>query len=515
MRASRAPATIFVLLLGAAALTLLSGVFLAKREHTEREPVGRGELSEFGGALIEELRRLDKLYASHLSFVAESVERGSEISIRAGGDHLIGLRQISIVPLEGRGTHVEIATGDGRGRAAIPVRAGNQVEGSVGRESFHFEPPALDGFLADPEWFVVRRFDLDGHVVLNVDRAAVLDATRDWVAGWYSGEFEPVAVTGAKVAFDSPSGAILAGDAARAPDYVLPLRTRFGRWKLSSWDKLTTTVSYHAPTLAVSSVLAIALAAIGVAAFWHQRRWQRLAEQRVSFVNRVSHELRTPLTNILLNTDLASDTMETSPREAARRMGLVREEASRLSRLIGNVLTFSKGERGELQLSPRPVELQHLVDSVLAPFRPALRRRGIEVRLDLEPGAAALADADASAQVLANLVSNVEKYAACGGVLEIGCGVSAGGTWLAVGDRGPGIPAGDEDRIFTAFERLGERIDEGVSGTGLGLAIARDLARQMGGELRCEQRPRGARFVLDLPAAPENVVALEAGNRSA
>ena len=130
---------------------------------------------------------------------------------------------------------------------------------------------------------------------------------------------------------------------------------------------------------------------------------------------------------------------------------------------------------------------------------------GVELR--------AFGDADLAAQVLANLVSNVEKYAAGGGRLVIrgeadkqGC---LGQVSLRVADAGPGIPDSSRERIFQPFVRLSQRVDEGVSGTGLGLSIARDLARRMGGDLRLESSDEGAVFVFSLPLAPGNVVAME------
>ena len=75
-------------------------------------------------------------------------------------------------------------------------------------------------------------------------------------------------------------------------------------------------------------------------------------------------------------------------------------------------------------------------------------------------------------------------------------------------DLGPGIPPGTETRIFRAFERLGSRTDDGVTGTGLGLTIAQDLAERMGGTLSAQSRDKGARFILTLPSAPENVVSM-------
>jgi signal transduction histidine kinase len=502
MKSSPAPFLTLSVLLAAAAVVLGGSVLLAKRETEDRRQVGRDELEEFSSVLARELQRLDALYEDHLERLARWIEKGSEISIRRSGEYLIGLRKISFVPQKGRGLHVEYAAG-----APIPVARGNTDEVAIGGEMIEIDF-TWEGWERD--FYYQWRTDLNQYVVLAIDQNEVQAAIRGSIADWYAVEFEKAEATGVKAVIEGPIGAVLSpADLAESPDMVLPIKTRFGRWRVASWDEVNVLVSYDAPTLAVGSLLALLLAIAGGAAFFNQRKWQRLAEQRVSFVNRVSHELRTPLTNILLNADLAHDALELGGPEPERRLGLVREEAGRLARLIGNVLTFANSERGELELRPEPVRLAEMVDTALAPFRAALLRRGMTVELAVDSDASAMADSDACAQILTNLISNAEKYAAAGAWLGIKNGVDTNGVWLAVEDRGLGIAKGAEERIFGAFERLSDSVNEGSSGTGLGLAIARDLARQMGGELAFERIESGARFVLTLPVAPSNIVRLE------
>jgi hypothetical protein len=105
------------------------------------------------------------------------------------------------------------------------------------------------------------------------------------------------------------------------------------------------------------------------------------------------------------------------------------------------------------------------------------------------------------AQILANLLSNVEKYVP-GGMVEFAATLDADLLAIVVSDEGPGIPAEAAERIFRPFERLDSRVNEGATGTGLGLAIARDLAERMGGSLRLIPSTRGATFELRVPAPP-------------
>jgi signal transduction histidine kinase len=289
---------------------------------------------------------------------------------------------------------------------------------------------------------------------------------------------------------------------AEPPHSSQPLPTRYGTWVLASWDPIETRVSHHTPTLAIAAALAVLVALLGVFVFVQQRRAHRLATQRVSFVNRVSHELRTPLTNMLLNLDVVKDSLAEAEAEPASRLALVREEAGRLARLIENVLTFSRREQGTLKLHAVPCRPREVVDRVLTQFAPAFARRGITVTRAHEGGdLPCLLDSDALSQIVANLFSNLEKYAS-GTPAHVETRQGDGVFKLTVSDEGPGVPATERGRIFDPFARVDDRVTAGVTGTGLGLSIARELAQRMGGTLKLitTGQERGASFVLEVPA---------------
>jgi signal transduction histidine kinase len=342
-------------------------------------------------------------------------------------------------------------------------------------------------------------------VTFLIDVPEVRSRTAAHLKEWIERPLTPLREAGERMLIEAPDAATLAssGSAHHGPAAsIIPIRTLFGDWQIRSWDGLIVTRSHDPAVLAVAITLAALLLASGLLLFLQQKRALRLAAERVSFVNRVSHELGTPLTNLSLNLDLATGFLTSRPAEARRRLGLVAEEIERLSRLVANVLTFSRRERDTLLLKPARCIPAEVVQRTLESFRPALERRGIQIEARLCGDEAVLLDPDALSQIAGNLISNVEKYAASGRWLGLDCEVTPGFLTLSVRDRGEGIPADARLRIFTPFERVLESTSEGASGTGLGLSIGRDLARRMGGDLELLEDSPGASFRLRVPAPP-------------
>jgi signal transduction histidine kinase len=201
---------------------------------------------------------------------------------------------------------------------------------------------------------------------------------------------------------------------------------------------------------------------------------------------------------MLLNLDLVAEQV---PEPAEARLGLVREEAGRLGRLIENVLTFSRGEQGKLTVRATACQPSAIVDSIATQFAASFERKNITLRRTGDAATPCVLDSDALAQIVANLLSNVEKYAP-GSEVALTSSWENGALTVRVADTGPGIPAHAAERVFLPFERVDSLITEGSTGTGLGLAIARELAHEMGGTLTLLPAERGATFELKVPAPP-------------
>ncbi len=300
-------------------------------------------------------------------------------------------------------------------------------------------------------------------------------------------------------------GAFQADNDSR-PVTSLSLAAPLGAWGLE----------YHASAVfgsAVTSGLLINLAAglallaatvIGLTYYFYreQSREMREAVQRVSFVNQVSHELKTPLTNIRMYAELLERDSDEKNERLRRHIDVIVSESRRLSRLIGNVLTFSRKQRRTLEIHPKPGVMDDVVRSVLDHFRPALDAKQIQVEFKRGASESVAFDSDALEQIVGNLIGNVEKYGAAGKYMELASQRRGDVVEITVTDRGPGLPARERQRIFEPFYRVSSAHTDGVVGTGIGLSIARDLARLHGGDLELDPTEIGARFRVTLQCPP-------------
>jgi signal transduction histidine kinase len=186
-------------------------------------------------------------------------------------------------------------------------------------------------------------------------------------------------------------------------------------------------------------------------------------------------------------------------RDYAKRMS---EEASRLGRVVSNVLGFSQLERGNLSVDPSVGSLDVELRALAERAEPALDRAGAALALDVAPELTAKFDRDALARIVGNLLDNAEKYGrdAEDRTIELAARPAGDAVEVVISDHGPGVTEKTRTKLFTPFAR-GVNAD-GPAGLGLGLALSQSLARAMGGDL--DYRPGaagGAAFVLRLPRA--------------
>jgi len=241
----------------------------------------------------------------------------------------------------------------------------------------------------------------------------------------------------------------------------------------------------------------ITLIGIGLRTVWRDyQRDLRNAEQRVSFVNQVSHELKTPLTNICIYADMLETEVtqaELPDRQRVKKFSnVVTSESQRLGRLINNVLNFSRAQQQKIMVHKSASVVDDIIMHTLGNYTPALQAKGITINTQLNAADAVMLDSELLEQVLNNLLSNVEKYAADGGLAEIHSEHHNEQTTILVCDAGQGIAIDLRDKIFEPFERGDNSLTEGASGTGIGLSIARDLCRLHGGDLQLIDKASGS-----------------------
>lgn len=223
---------------------------------------------------------------------------------------------------------------------------------------------------------------------------------------------------------------------------------------------------------------------------WQARRDARDAERKTTFVANVSHELKTPLTSIRLFADMLYEGRIQDPARQRTYLRTMVGETQRLTRLVNNVLDFSRLERGTHRSQKSQREVGELVSSIIETQRERLSAEGLELNyVPPQSPLEAQLDADALEQILLNLLDNAAKYAHAGGRADITLENQASGWCLRVRDYGPGIPASAKKRVFQAFQRLDDRLTSNHPGCGLGLSIAARLAQEMGGHLTLEHTP--------------------------
>ena len=226
------------------------------------------------------------------------------------------------------------------------------------------------------------------------------------------------------------------------------------------------------------------------------RRERRDARRKTDFIDNVSHELKTPLAGIRLNAELLAENRLADDAKRKSAVKAILMESDRLARMVDELLDFSRLEKGTRRYNLETFDLAEFAaqDAVIQAMTAISHGRA---RITVK-GAQALvtADKDALRQISTNLVTNAVKYS--DGDIEI----EVEGPETRFMDRGPGVPDGDEERIFERFYRVDNSLTRTTGGSGIGLCIARFLARGMGGDLTYSHRPGGGSvFTLTLKSA--------------
>jgi len=218
-------------------------------------------------------------------------------------------------------------------------------------------------------------------------------------------------------------------------------------------------------------------------------------ERERQFLMSVSHELRTPLTAIKGHVDALRDGLVDDPELVGASLEVVASEATRLERLVGDVLDLAKLRAHRFTVQTEEVDMGRLIEHAYGSFGDEARRREIDYELQgSETAPTIITDGDRVLQVITNLLKNAFRWTPDGGSIDVLLESSNGTVRVDVVDSGPGISPEDAQRIFSPF------VSRDTQGTGLGLPIARELAGALGGRVELETEPgKGSRFRLVLP----------------
>jgi signal transduction histidine kinase len=223
---------------------------------------------------------------------------------------------------------------------------------------------------------------------------------------------------------------------------------------------------------------------------------------RRDFVANVSHELRTPLTAIQGYVEALRDEAPPDPDETARFLEIIARQASRMDRLVRDLLKLARLEAGQEPVEPSPTNLRALFADVVTELEGSLEAKQQRVLTHVEAAASRMVvDATKLHDALRNLVENAIAYAPPSTTIELAAHRADGEIVVTVSDQGPGIPDADLSRVFERFYRVDKARSRESGGTGLGLSIVKHLVEILGGDVKAANRPGGgAAFTVRLPA---------------
>jgi two-component system sensor histidine kinase BaeS len=226
-------------------------------------------------------------------------------------------------------------------------------------------------------------------------------------------------------------------------------------------------------------------------------RLSEAEELERNFLMTVSHELRTPLTAIRGHVEALREGVIEDPALRTASLDVISAEATRLERLVGDVLDLAKLDTRRFTVRHEEVDMARLLEQAYLAFGEEAKQREIDYSQAVSAEPVIVTDGDRVLQIIMNLLANAFRWTPNGGSVGLQLSAENGRIHVAVQDTGPGIGPEEQERIFRPFWTHDGK------GTGLGLAIARELAMALGGSIELDSAPgRGSKFELVLPGQP-------------
>ena len=262
---------------------------------------------------------------------------------------------------------------------------------------------------------------------------------------------------------------------------------------------------YLAAALTGLGVIAVIVVGVGAT----MRRHLHVARLKTDLAAAASHELRTPLAATQVLVDGLLDDPHPDPVKTRDYLQLIAAETARLSRLVENILTYARLDRGAVRVSLGEVDPAAIVQAAVDAVRARVPDAAV-LRVDVSPGLPpVLGDADALRGALVNLIDNALKYTAADKRILVRAHAD-GGTFVRfeVTDNGIGVPPRERRRIFRSFYRVDPRLSGHATGVGLGLSLVEAVMRAHRGTVSVDSAPGGgSTFALRVPCPPRGAAA--------
>jgi two-component system phosphate regulon sensor histidine kinase PhoR len=231
------------------------------------------------------------------------------------------------------------------------------------------------------------------------------------------------------------------------------------------------------------------------------KKEMELVRLKGDFVSNVSHELRTPLSLIRMFTETLSMKRVQTEEKKEEYYGTILQETERLTRLINNILNFSRMEAGKKQYHFEPMALNDVVTGVMKTYTSHLQHEGFTTLVQLAENLPAIhADREAIAEALINILDNAVKYSSADKSVRIKTGQTGSMNYVEVEDHGIGIDKHHHKKIFETFYRVSTGLTNNIKGSGLGLALVSHIMDGHGGTIELESVPgKGSTFRLLFP----------------
>jgi signal transduction histidine kinase len=283
-------------------------------------------------------------------------------------------------------------------------------------------------------------------------------------------------------------------------DRTFPRPFAFLRATLTS-DQIPKSVGRR--TLNIMMVVLVAIILMGLLAIYRSARTVvELSERRSGFVSSVTHELKTPLTNIRMYIEMLEQGIARDHEREQEYFRILGSESARLSRLINNVLEYSKLEKRQRHVDWEEGTFEEVIQEVKDVMQEKLRQEEFALEVERQEIRPFRYDREAMIQILINLIDNSMKFGKGfpARKITLRIGTEDKRIRISVADTGPGIPRHALKKVFDDFYRVDSELTRATGGTGIGLALVNRLVAAMGGSITVKNNEGpGCTFTIKLP----------------